>query len=60
MRPTTVDSGTLLSAQAREARGLLEGCLARAGWPWRPGLSRWVDTLIVLEERDAAGPTRDA
>jgi hypothetical protein len=39
-------------AEARAARGIVEGALGFdvRRWPWRPGLSRWLDALLVLEE----------
>jgi hypothetical protein len=37
-------------AQARAARADIEAALEKAGWPWLPQLSRWLDALVVLEE----------
>jgi hypothetical protein len=42
--------------EARRARRVVEESLDHAGaggianWPWRPGLSRWLDALIAVEE----------
>lgn len=38
---------------ARAARGQVERALDRNGWTWNVRLSRWLDLLLVLEERDA-------
>jgi hypothetical protein len=38
---------------ARAGRGEIEAALDGAGWPWTPSLSRWLDVLVILEERDA-------
>jgi hypothetical protein len=38
-------------ALARELRGQVEDALAAAGWPWRPALSRWIDSLVIAEEQ---------
>ena len=56
MNPQVRSASTLeLQVQARAARRLVEDVLEHAGWPWWPGLSRWVEILLVLEERAAAG-----
>jgi hypothetical protein len=36
--------------EARATRAEVEAALDRIGWVWRPGLSRWLDVLIILEE----------
>lgn len=38
-------------AHAREARELVEKALDRNAWPWKRGLSLWIDALVMLEER---------
>lgn len=50
------DSTAILVDRARElrdARATLEDALDLAGWPWSWRLSRWVDSLLVLEETTA-------
>jgi hypothetical protein len=37
--------------RARHERGRVEDALARAGWPWIPAMSRWLDELWHVEER---------
>lgn len=39
-----------LRREARAARAEAEAALDRIGWAWRPGLSRWLDVLIAIEE----------
>lgn len=38
---------------ARAARGIAERALDTTGWKWNARLSRWLDLLLVLEERSA-------
>jgi len=37
--------------QARAARRIVESALDRGQWKWNARLSRWLDALLVLEER---------
>jgi hypothetical protein len=36
---------------SRAARRVVEDALDAHGWPWSLRLSRWLDALVVLEER---------
>jgi hypothetical protein len=38
---------------ARAARGTVENALDRVGqpWPWRRGVSLWIDCLVIIEEQ---------
>jgi len=36
---------------ARAVRRDMEAALDTNGWCWNPGISRWLDLLVVLEER---------
>ena len=38
-------------AAIRELRSGVEDALDAAGWPWSPALSRFLDSLVLLEER---------
>ena len=44
---------SLLTDQARGARGVAESALEASGWPWSRKLSRWLDALMLVEERGA-------
>jgi len=37
----------------RAARAIVEAALDETGCPWSSRLSRWLDALLALEERDA-------
>jgi hypothetical protein len=39
--------------QARAARGVCERALDANGWKWNVQLSRWLDALLVIEERES-------
>lgn len=41
-------------AAIRELRSGVEDTLDAAGWPWSPALSRFLDSLVFLEERMSA------
>ncbi len=41
----------IVDLPARAARADVEAALDARGWPWSLALSRWVDMLVVLEER---------
>ncbi len=43
---------SLLVLEAWAARRLCELALDAIEWEWRPALSRWIDPLVVLEERE--------
>jgi hypothetical protein len=42
-----------VARQARAARAIAEAALDRSGWKWSERLSKWLDALLVLEERQA-------
>jgi hypothetical protein len=48
-KPSALEIDSARAASA--ARGEIEIVLDAVGWPWRPQLSRWIDLLLVLEER---------
>ena len=39
--------------RARRERGRIEDVLDAAQWPRIPSVSRWIDVLVDLEEREA-------
>jgi hypothetical protein len=43
----------LVRTQARAARADVESALDASDWRWNLGVSRWLDTLIVIEESAA-------
>jgi hypothetical protein len=47
-----VSVGSSVALAARHARGQLEETLGTdvSSWSWRPRLSYWLDTLVVLGE----------
>lgn len=42
-----------MQALARAGRAQIEAALDRAGWPWSPRLSLWLDGLLTIEEGQA-------
>jgi hypothetical protein len=40
-----------MASTARAARADVEAALDATGWRWSLALSRWLDALLVLEER---------
>ncbi|MCI0548916.1 MAG: hypothetical protein L0027_16750 [Candidatus Rokubacteria bacterium] len=47
---------TFCQRLAHDQRAVLEVGLDRLGWPYRPGLSRWLDVLQALEEHTGGSP----
>jgi len=39
---------------ARAARRDVEAALDTTGWRWNPGLSRWLEFLVAIEEGDSS------
>ena len=39
---------------ARAARRDVEAALDTTGWLWNPGLSRWLELLVAIEEGDSS------
>jgi hypothetical protein len=39
---------------ARAARRDVEAALDTTGWRWNPGLSRWLELLVAIEEGDSS------
>jgi hypothetical protein len=48
-------TATEIGEQARAARAVVEAALGPdvRTWPWSLPLSRWIDCLLLLEERSA-------
>jgi hypothetical protein len=39
---------------ARAARADVEVALDATGWRWNPGVSRWLELLVAIEEGDGS------
>jgi len=40
----------IVRMQSRSARANVEAALDANGWRWNPGISRWLEVLVALEE----------